>query len=57
VLMGVSKPKTLMVQPGEAIHSNDQILINDLETKQAHGSTLFPKFENVWEYMATANIR
>jgi hypothetical protein len=57
VLMGVSKPETLMVQPNEAIHSNDQILINDLETKQAHGSTLFPKFENVWEYMATANIR
>jgi hypothetical protein len=57
VLMGVSKPKTLMVQPNEAIHSNDQILINDLETKQAHGSTLFPKFENVWEYMATTNIQ
>jgi hypothetical protein len=57
VLMGLSKPDTAMVQPGEIIHGNYQILINDIDTKQPHGSTLFPVFENVWKYMSTANIR
>lgn len=57
VLMGLSKPDTVIVQPGEIIHGNSQILINDIDTKRAHGSTLFPDFENVWKYMSTANIR
>lgn len=56
VLMGLSKPTPLTVQPDEAIHGDYQILINE-ETKQAHGSTLFPEFENVWKYMATTTIR
>jgi hypothetical protein len=33
-----------MVQLGEAIHGDYQILINDIATRQAHGSTLFPEF-------------
>jgi hypothetical protein len=57
VLMGPSKPDTAMVQPGEVIQGSHQILVNDIDTKQAHGSTLFPDFENVWKYMATENIK
>ena len=53
VLMGLEKPETLMVQPGETIHGDDQILVNNL-TERAHGSTLLPEFENVWRYMAGA---
>ena len=62
-LMDISKPATpmdmpgLMVKPGEVIDGNYQILINDFPTKQHHGSTLFPQFENVWKYMATTKIR
>jgi hypothetical protein len=56
VLMDVEKPETLMIEPGEAIHGEPRILINN-ETKQAHGSTLLPQFENVWEYMGTTTIR
>jgi hypothetical protein len=52
-LMGMSKPDTLMVKPGEAIQGNHHILINDLPTKLHHNSTLFPEFENVWKYMLT----
>jgi len=50
-LMGVAKPETLMVEPGEEIHGDYQILINSIK-KGAHGSTLLPEFENVWRYMA-----
>jgi hypothetical protein len=57
MLMGISKPDTLMVKPGEAIHANHHILINNFPTEQPHGSTLLPQFENVWKYMATARIR
>jgi hypothetical protein len=56
-LMGLPKPETQMVQPGDVIHGDYQILINDIETKRPHGSTLFPEFENAWEYMATTGIR
>jgi hypothetical protein len=52
-LMGVAKPGTLMVEPGQAIHGDYQILINS-ETEHPHGSTLLPEFENVWKYMAGA---
>ncbi len=50
VLMGLSKPETADVEAGQPIHGMDQILVNDLDTR-AHGSTLLPRFENVWEYM------
>lgn len=54
VLMKKTEPDSVMVQPGEVIHGKHRILINDFPTRQHHGSTLFPKFENVWKYMATA---
>jgi len=60
VLMEMAKPEmpmVKMVRPGEAIHGDYHILINDFPTKQHHGSTLFPQFANVWEYMATAKTR
>lgn len=50
-LMGVDKPKTLMVEPGQEIRGSYQILINS-QTEGPHGSTLLPKYENVWKYMA-----
>lgn len=54
VLMKMRRPRSLAVKPDEVIHGRHQILINDLPTQQHHGSTLFPQFENVWKYMATA---
>lgn len=53
VLMGLAKPETLMVAPGQEIRGNYQILINN-ETERPHGSTLLPEFENVWKYLAAA---
>jgi hypothetical protein len=53
LLMGLAKPETLMVEPGQVIRGDPQILIND-ETVRPHGSTLLPEFENVWQYMARA---
>ena len=53
VLMNLSKPETLMVEPGEAISGDHQILLNNLDAKHAHGTTILPEFENVWHYMAT----
>jgi len=57
VLMDLSKPDTAMVRPGEVIQGDYQILINDIDTKQPHGSTLFPEFENAWKYMSTESVR
>ncbi len=57
VLMQFSKAESLAVQPGEAIHSNCQILVNDIPAKSPHGSTVLPKFENVWKYMLTGGDR
>lgn len=57
LLMHLSTPKFLMVQPGKRIHGHYQILINNYPTKQHHGSTLFLQFANVWNYMATTQIR
>lgn len=56
VLMDLSKPEPLMVEPGEVIKGDHQILTNDV-TPRAHGSTLLPQFENVWKYMATVSVR
>ena len=55
MLMNLSKPDTLLVKPGEVIHSDCHILINNIPTKWPHASTLFPQFENVWKYMLTAD--
>lgn len=57
VLMKMKSPVSLMVKPGQAIHGNYHILINNYPTKNHHGSTLFPQFSNVWRYMATTKIR
>ena len=56
LLMHLSKPETLTVKPGEAIHNNCHILINDLPAKSPHGSTVLPEFENVWKYMLTEEL-
>jgi hypothetical protein len=53
-LMQISHPDTLLVKPGETIDSRSHILINNIHTKNHHGSTIFPVFENVWTYMVTA---
>jgi hypothetical protein len=55
LLMHLSKPETLAIKPGETIHSDCQILINDFPKGRAHGSTLSTQFTNVWDYMVTAN--
>jgi len=54
MLMGVEKPQTLAIEPGQAISGHARILINN-ETEQPHGSTLRPEFESVWKYMAEAD--
>ncbi len=51
VLMGLSNAETLMIEPGQVIEGDHQILINS-ETERAHGSTLLSEFENVWRYLA-----
>lgn len=42
---------TLMVRPNVSIHGEHHILINNIQTEDHHGSTLFPEFKNVWSYM------
>jgi hypothetical protein len=53
VLMKLAQPAPLMVEPGAAIQGDHQILVNDVEAKRAHGSTIQPEFESVWQYMST----
>ncbi len=53
VLMGLKNPQPVMVDSGKEIRGHGQILVNDL-TMGPHGSTLRPRFENVWKYMVTA---
>jgi len=55
MLMRLAKLETLTVKPGEAVHGDYQILINDFPKKSAHGSTISPQFTNVWEYLVTEN--
>lgn len=52
-LMGAAADDMLMVTPGEVIHGDHHILINNFPTRRHHGSTMFPQFNNVWKYMAT----
>lgn len=42
---------TTMIVPGEPVHSTYHILVNNMETKDPHGSTLNPVFVTVWSYM------
>lgn len=55
MLMRTTNPKTLMVKPGEAIHGDYRILINNFPTNR-HNSTLLPQFESVWKYMLTSKV-
>ncbi|HEY1790434.1 MAG TPA: hypothetical protein VGJ73_19965 [Verrucomicrobiae bacterium] len=55
VLMHLAGLKTVAVKPGEAIHGDYQIFVNDVPKKSAHGSTLSTQYTNVWEYMVGAN--
>lgn len=57
VLMEGIHPRPIMVKPGETIHGDHHILINNIPTMHPHNSTLFPVFKNVWKYMATTRIR
>lgn len=43
--------ETVNVTPGEAIHGDYQILVNNVPKILAHGSTLSTRYTNVWEYM------
>lgn len=56
-LMHLSKPHTLIVQPGDVIDGNHRIFVNDFPTKSPHSSTILPQFKNVWRYMATAQVK
>ena len=47
LLMDLKSPETPVVEPGQAIQGDHQILLNDVEAKRAHGSTVLPEFENV----------
>jgi hypothetical protein len=51
MLMHLAGPKTVAVEPGEAIHGDYQILVNDAPKKSAHGSTISTQYTNVWKYM------
>ncbi len=50
-LMAQIHPDTLMVHPGNPIRGDHHILVNNIHTKDPHGSTLFPEFKKVWAYM------
>lgn len=50
-LMNLKPSDTLMVTPGQRITGHPHILVNNLATKNAHGSTLFPQFKSIWAYM------
>jgi hypothetical protein len=51
LLLQSARPDTAMVQPGVPIQGKHHILVNDIATKNPHGSTLSPRFRNVWTYM------
>jgi hypothetical protein len=54
-LMQLPKLEALNVKPGEVIHGDHQIFVNDFPKKSAHGSTISGQFTNVWDYMLTEN--
>lgn len=47
-------PDTLMIQPGVTIKSKRHVMVTDIPTKNAHGSTLGEQFNNVRAYMLNA---
>lgn len=51
---GFPATDTTMASPGQPVYSNNHILINAIETKDPHGSTLNPVFAAVWRYMVAA---
>jgi len=50
-VMNMAKQDYEKVEPGVPLSTNRHILVNSIETNNAHGSTLLPQFKNVWEYM------
>lgn len=54
-LMQHIHPDTIMVHPGVPVQGDHHILVNNIPTKDPHGSTLFPVFKNVWAYMLGVN--
>ena len=54
VLMHTGLPNSAIVMPGAAVFTHKHILVSTIVTDNPHGSTLFPVFKNVWEYMLTA---
>lgn len=51
---GFPSTDTTMVSPGQPVHSNRHILVNNIDTRDPHGSTLNPVFIRVWSYMVTS---
>lgn len=52
-LMTLNRAQPFMVEPGQVISGIHQILVTDADAKHAHGSTVSPQFENVWQYLGT----
>ncbi|MFP5233971.1 MAG: BPSS1187 family protein [Acidobacteriota bacterium] len=51
-LMDLTAAETQVVEAGKPIEGRRQILITKLLTPNPHGSTVQPRFSNVWRYMA-----
>lgn len=54
-LMQSNKVQPFMVEPGQVVSGVHQILVTDSDPKHAHGSTVSPQFEKVWEYFGTVS--
>jgi hypothetical protein len=50
---GYPATDTTMVYPGQPVHSTHHILVNNIATRDPHGSTLNPVFVRVWSYMVS----
>jgi len=50
-VMGTAMPDSTHVEPLIPLQTTKHILVNSIETGNAHMSTLLPVFKNVWEYM------
>ena len=50
-LMDLATVETQVVEPGKPIEGRHQILITKLPTPNPHGSTIRPRFANVWQFM------
>ncbi|HEX7754583.1 MAG TPA: hypothetical protein VF421_04520 [Niabella sp.] len=48
---GLNPSDTTMVQPGTPVHSERHIFVNDMGTKDYHGSTLNTAFVQVWRHI------